>query len=129
MLLLPNVLNQYQNETTVLACAPIYDRLSLTFGSTANKKLFTAPFPLFCNVILCDNFASCDDRSIKRSTLFAIISGLIESNVAALHSITKVTKIMLPMEMSSIIDTICDKTQPLSGIVPPTLPYRNTKAK
>jgi hypothetical protein len=124
MWLLPNVLTRM----TVLACAPIYDRLSFSFDSTANKKLFTAPFPLFCSVILCDIFASCDARSTDLSTFFATISGLIESNVAALHSIIKITKIMPPIHTRNIVKTLyVQKKQNITRIVSCPPPYMNMK--
>lgn len=100
--LMPHVLQMCYTEWTVLACAPIYDKLSFTSGSTANKKLFTAPFPLLCSVNLCDIFTSWEAKSIDRSTLFKVISGLTESNVAALHLIIKITKIITLIQIRNI---------------------------
>ena len=90
------------SEWTVLACAPIYDKLSFTSGSTANKMLFTAPFPLLCSVNLCDIFTSWVAKSIDRSTLLTVISGLTESNVAALHLIITITKTICLIQIRNI---------------------------
>jgi hypothetical protein len=60
---------------------------------------------LLCSVNLCDIFTSWEAKSIERSTLFTVISGLTESNVAALQLIIKITKIISLMQIRNIAVT------------------------